>query len=53
MNEYDECIHDDDNSELVCRFQSSGINAISVTDNFGLRIEEVKLKVSEDLVYLL
>ena len=53
MNEDDERPHGDGNSELVCRFQSSGINAISVTDNFGLRIEEVKLKVSEDLVYLL
>ena len=52
MNEDGECQHGDDTSKLVCRFQSNGINATSVTANFSLQTEEVVVKVSEDLVYL-
>ena len=48
----DECQQSDDTSEIVCRFQSNGINATSVTANFSLQIEEVEVKLPEDLVYL-
>ena len=47
----DEC-QQGDGTSLVCRFQSNGINATSVTDNFSLQTEEVEVKVSENLVYL-
>ena len=52
LNEDDECQQGDDTSKLVCRFQSNGINATSVTANFSLQTEEVEVKVSENLVYL-
>ena len=52
MNENDEFQQGDDTIKLVCRFQSNGINATSVTANFILQTEEVEVKVSEELVYL-
>ena len=52
MNEDGECQQGDDTSKLVCRFQSNGINGTSVTANVSFHTEEVVVKVSEDLVYL-
>ena len=52
MNEDDECQQGDDTSKIVCRFQSNGINATSVTANFILQTEEIEVKLPEDLVYL-
>ena len=52
LNEDGECQQGDDTSKLVCRFQSNGINATSVTANVSLQTEEVEVKVSKDLVDL-
>ena len=52
LNVDDECQQGDDTS-LLCRFQSNGINATSVTANFIQQLEPVKVEVSEILVDVL
>ena len=48
----DEC-QQGDGTSLVCRFQSKGINATSVTANFIQQLEPFKVEISEILVDLI